>query len=212
MTSVWQWTKCTSRTDLEGFICTPEATNQHCTCPAKDHKQSAGSWRLLRLIVALISTEIAGWLSILPPPNDEALTVAVKVGQLSTQFMTGLLVWQCVNSLAESSVWSYFSGEWIYSSLQERGGCNFTYTIVWVTTLFIILRWKRRCEIECAFLTALSVHIMTFIGLAPCILVGTKVKSFLLTPWKHVRELQLTLALEGGELSVLLPGSITPDG
>jgi len=50
--------------------------------------------------MALISTEIAGWLSILPLP----VTVAVKVGQLSTQFITGLLVWQCVNSLSESSI------------------------------------------------------------------------------------------------------------
>ena len=104
LTSVWQWTKFTSRTNLEGFIYNPGNTKQHCTCPAKDHKQSAGSWQLWHLIMALISTKIAGWLSTLPLQNDGAMTVAVKVGQLSTQFITGLLAWQCVNSLSESSV------------------------------------------------------------------------------------------------------------
>jgi hypothetical protein len=54
--------------------------------------------------MALISNEIAVWLSILPLQNDGAVTVAVKVGQLSTQFITGLLAWQCVNSFSESSV------------------------------------------------------------------------------------------------------------
>lgn len=83
---------------------------------------------------------------------------------------------------------------------------------MWVSTLFIVLGRKHRCGIGCAILRALSVHIMTIICVAPCILVDTKVKVFLHTPWKHVSELGLTLGLEGGELSVSLSGRITPVG
>ena len=52
---------------------------------------------------------------------------------------------------------------------------------MWVSPLFIILEEKHRFVNGCAILIALSVHIMTFIGVAPCISVDTKVKLFLHT-------------------------------